>query len=163
MSAEKKILEYLSQPKRTLYYKGVRVNFMGLPDFKYYKYQTLANKFSVLTKKGFVKKIPSGEIVITSKGRAFLEKGKNFLKNFETDKENNLPKNLLVIYDIEEERKKERDWFRKNLKKFHFIMIQRSVWVGPSPLPKDFLDYIKEIKLKDNFKVFKLAKGYTKK
>ncbi len=41
-------------------------------------------------------------------------------------------------------------------------MIQRSVWVGPSPLPKDFLDYLKEIKLGDNLKMFKLSKGYFK-
>mgnify|MGYP001586300395 CR=1 FL=1 len=25
-------------------------------------------------------------------------------------------------------------------------MIQRSVWVGPSPLPKEFLEYLKSIK-----------------
>ena len=71
------------------------------------------------------------------------------------------PKNLIVIYDIPEEKKKERDWFRRSLKKFNFIMIQRSVWVGPSPLPKDFLDYVKSIGLKDKFKTFKLAKPYS--
>ena len=27
-------------------------------------------------------------------------------------------------------------------------MIQRSVWVGPSPLPKDFVEYLREIGLK---------------
>ncbi len=69
-------------------------------------------------------------------------------------------KNLIVIYDIPEEKKKERDWFRRHLKRFGFSMIQRSVWVGPSPLPKDFLEYIKEIKLKKTFKTFKLAKPY---
>lgn len=42
-------------------------------------------------------------------------------------------------------------------------MIQRSVWVGPSPLPKEFLDYVKEIKLEDKFKTFKLSKGYNTK
>jgi len=71
------------------------------------------------------------------------------------------PKNLIVIYDIPEEKKKERDWFRRSLKKFNFIMIQRSVWVGPSPLPNDFLDYVKSIGLKDKFKTFKLAKPYS--
>lgn len=75
----------------------------------------------------------------------------------------NAPKNLLLIYDIPEEMKKERDWFRRQLVNFGFIMIQKSVWVGPSPLPKEFLDYLKEIKIKDNFKTFKLAKGYKTK
>jgi len=72
-------------------------------------------------------------------------------------------KNLIVMYDIPHYQKKERDWFRRHLIKFGYIMIQKSVWVGPSPLPKDFLDYLKEIKIKDNFKTFKLAKSYTEK
>ena len=42
-------------------------------------------------------------------------------------------------------------------------MIQKSVWVGPSPLPKYFLDYLKEIKIGNNFKTFKLVKSYIKK
>jgi DNA-binding transcriptional regulator PaaX len=71
------------------------------------------------------------------------------------------PKNLIVIYDIPQDKKKERDWFRRHLKKFDFIMIQKSVWVGPFPLPKDFLDYVKSIDLKDKFKTFKLARPYS--
>ena len=71
-------------------------------------------------------------------------------------------KNLIVMYDIPHSQKKERDWFRRHLVKFGYIMIQKSVWVGPSPLPKDFLGYLEEIKIKDNFKTFKLAKSYVK-
>ena len=71
------------------------------------------------------------------------------------------PKNLILMYDVVEEKKKERDWFRRQLKNFDYIMIQRSVWVGPSPLPKEFLDYVKSIGLQDHLKTFKLAKAYT--
>jgi DNA-binding transcriptional regulator PaaX len=70
-------------------------------------------------------------------------------------------KNLIVMYDIPHEQKKERDWFRRHLKKFGYVMIQKSVWVGPSPLPKDFLDYVKSIGLLSQLKSFKLAKPYT--
>jgi len=163
MSVEKEILEYLNKNKSTIKYKGIRVSFMGLPDFQYYKYQTLANKSSVLNKKGLIKKMPNGEYTITTKGKIFLEKGRNLLKKFKTDKNENSPKDLLVVYDIEENKKKEREWFRRHLKNFYFIMIQKSVWVGPSPLPKDFSDYLKEIKLGDNLKTFKLARGYGEK
>jgi len=163
MSLEIEVLEYLSKKKPTLKYKGLRVNLFGLPDFKYYKYQTFANRLSILRKKDFVKMMPGGEYIITTKGTLFLEKQKNILKKFKTDKNENSPKDLLIVYDIEENRKKERDWFRFHLKKFHFIMIQRSVWVGPSPLPKEFSDYLKEIKLGDNFKKFKLSRGYSEK
>lgn len=161
MSVEKEILEYLNKKKSVLRYKGVRVGFMRLPDFEYYKYQTLANNFSILSKKGLIKKSENGEYYITYKGKIFLENGKDILKNFETDKNKNLPKDLLVVYDIPENKKRERDWFRYHLKKFHFVMIQRSVWVGPSPLPKEFLSYLKEIKMVENLKMFKLAKGFN--
>lgn len=70
------------------------------------------------------------------------------------------PKNLMVMYDIPHNLKKERDWFRRQLINFSYIMIQKSVWVGPSPLPQEFLDYLTEIKINDNFKTFKLAKSY---
>ncbi|MFH0755359.1 MAG: CRISPR-associated endonuclease Cas2 [bacterium] len=70
------------------------------------------------------------------------------------------PKNLIIIYDIPEEKRKERDWFRRHLKKFNYIMIQKSVWVGPSPLPKDFFDYVKSIGLLNKLKTFKLAEPY---
>lgn len=75
----------------------------------------------------------------------------------------NTPKNLLLIYDVPETMKKERDWFRRQLVNFGFVMVQRSVWVGPSPLPKDFLEYLKKIKIENNFQTFKLAKGYESK
>jgi DNA-binding transcriptional regulator PaaX len=163
MSVEKEILEYLNKEKSVLKYKGIKIGFLGLPDFKHYKYQTLANKFSILSKKGFVKKMSNGEYIITNKGRDFLKKGKNILRKFETDNNESSVKNLLIVYDIEENKKKERDWFRRHLKNFHFIMIQRSVWVGPSPFPKEFSNYLKEIKLSDNLKTFKLARGYGKK
>ena len=82
---------------------------------------------------------------------------RSFLPNFQKD----LPKNLLLMYDIPHSRKKERDWFRRQLKNFDFIMVQKSVWVGPSPLPKDFLDYLTRIGLRKEFKTFKLAKSYV--
>ena len=80
----------------------------------------------------------------------------SFLSPFQKDS----PKNLIVMYDISSIQRRERDWFRRQLVKFGFVMIQKSVWVGPSPLPKDFLDYLKEIKIRDSFKTFKLAKPY---
>jgi CRISPR-associated endonuclease Cas2 len=65
------------------------------------------------------------------------------------------------MFDVPEERKGEREWLRLQLKRFGFAMIQKSVWVGPSPLPKEFLAYLKEIKLLRHTKYFKLAKPYS--
>ncbi len=162
MSIERKVLKYLSESKnkQVLRYKGMRVGFLGLPDFKHYKYQTLANRCSDLKSKGYIKEM-YGNYVITYKGELFLnEKTRTILKKFTPEKTENDPKDLLILYDIPEDKKTERNWFRRELRKFHFVMIQRSVWVGPSPLPKDFIKYVQEIKIKDNFKTFKLAKGF---
>lgn len=120
---------------KILRYKGMRVNSFGLP--------VLSDSRGRQDKKSH-KRI-----------RGFYHV--SFPSNFKKDS----PKNLIIIYDIPENLKKERDWFRRQLVKFEYIMIQRSVWVGPSPLPKDFLDYLKEIKIGDSFKTFKLAKSYN--
>lgn len=163
MSIEKDILTYLSKNKnrRAIRYKSIRIGFLGLPDFKHYKYQTLANRCSDLKTKGYIKEV-NGTYFITPKGEKFLQqKERNFLRNFISDKKENDPKDLLIIYDIPQDKTSERNWFRRELKKFHFVMVQRSVWVGPSPLPKEFLLYVKSIGLKDSLKTFKLAKGYN--
>jgi CRISPR-associated endonuclease Cas2 len=122
--------------KRRLFYRGMEVNSFGIPVF--------------------------------SRGRKSRAKKENRKKafyhiTFSSPFNDNSSKNLIVMYDIPSDKKKERDWFRRQLIKFGYIMIQKSVWVGPSPLPKDFLDYLKEIKIKNNFKTFKLAKSYIKK
>jgi hypothetical protein len=119
--------------KKTFNYKGVRVNSLGIP------------------------------VSTTDKQKS----GKNRIKrrslyniSFESEFKKGAPKNLIIMYDIPHSLKKERDWFRRQLVKFDYVMVQKSVWVGPSPLPKSFLDYLKEIKIGDNFKSFKLAKSY---
>lgn len=165
MTARRLILEYLNanKNKRVIKYKGVRTGFLGLPNFKYYKYQTLANRCSFLKNNGYIKEV-NGEYFITRKGEDFLKKKtKTPFKKFKSNKTDKDSKNLLLIYDIPENKKAHRDWFRRELISFHFIMIQRSVWVGPSPLPKEFVDYVKSIGLKDKIKTFKLAKGFNEK
>ncbi len=117
-------------------YKGMKVNLLGLPIESSSEY----NKKEKVTK-----------------SKRFY----NFSFNspFRVDS----PKNLIVMYDIPHEKKKERDWFRRQLQKFDYIMIQKSVWVGPSPLPKEFLEYVERIGLKGQLKSFKLAKSYNSK
>lgn len=111
-------------------YRGMRVNLLGLP---------LSHNAK--------KKIPHRERDLYYA---------SFLSSFKKD----APKNLIVMYDVPHNLKKERDWLRRQLVNFGYVMIQKSVWVGPSPLPKEFLDYLKAIKISDNLKTFKLAKSY---
>ena len=114
-------------------YKGVKTNSFGIPVF------LLGNKDR-----------------IKEEGR----KRKFYNTAFHSPFKKDSPKSLLVMYDIPSEKKKERDWFRRHLIKFGYIMVQKSVWVGPSPLPKDFIKYVGDIGLKKDLKTFKLAKSY---
>ena len=121
--------------RKIFYYKGVRVNAFGLPIL------TDAQK---------------------KDRRKYVNRKRNFYgASFKSPFKKDVPKNLLVMYDIVDVKKKERDWLRRHLRKFGYAMIQRSVWVGPSPLPEDFVVYIKKLGLRANVKKFKLAKAYT--
>ena len=140
MSVEKLILEYLKENKNkpAIRHAGVRLGFLGLPDFKYYKYQTLANRCSELKNRGYVKEV-NGQYFITYKGEEFLNRKARFnFKTFVSEKTDKDPKDLLILYDIPQNQTSIRNWFRRELQNFHFVMVQRSVWVGPFPLPKDF-------------------------
>lgn len=124
----------MSFGRKKFKYKGVSVNIFGVPNFN----------SSNDNKKDFGK-IPK----------------RIYLKSFIHDFKKGSLKNLIVMYDIPHKHKKERDWFRRHLIKFGYVMIQKSVWVGPSPLPGDFIQYVKSIGLKKNLKTFKLATPYT--
>lgn len=76
---------------------------------------------------------------------------------FDSPFSKNSPKNLLVLFDIPEDKKTEREWFRRQLREFGYEMVQKSVWVGPSPLPEEFINYIKTIGLLGCVKTFRLA------
>lgn len=118
--------------KRQIYYKGIKIGPMGLPAFLFDK----------------------------SKAKIKNRKRKFYYVTFHSELEKNAPKNMIVMYDIPHEKKKERDWFRRQLKNFDYVMIQKSVWVGPSPLPREFVEYVRSIGLKDKLKAFKLDKPY---
>ncbi len=124
-------------------YKGITVNAFGLP----------------------VSSPDSNYLSKSDKSSKIEEKGKRYYQHhcFIHNYKNTAPRNLVVMYDIPTEKKKEREWFRRQLQKFNYIMIQKSVWVGPSPLPKDFLNYVKSIGLSNKIKTLKLAKPYLKK
>ncbi|MBK5215629.1 MAG: CRISPR-associated endonuclease Cas2 [Candidatus Pacebacteria bacterium] len=142
-----------------LNYRGVKVNIFGIPKFKKYPKKSVQITIARLSKKGLIEKEISG-IMLSKEGKDYVKRKFDSLKQF--DKPTNLSKDkkLLVMFDVPTEKKGEREWLRWHLKKFEYIMIQQSVWVGPSPLPKEFSDYLKSIKLDKCIKTFKLEKAY---
>lgn len=158
LSIEEKILKLLTEPVSK--YRGVPVNIIGLPTLSLYKKQSINNAVYRLTKNGYVSK-NSGSFMLLPKGREYIENKKIRMITFESPFKKNSPKNLLVMFDIPEDKKSEREWFRFQLRQFGYTMIQKSVWVGPFPLPNEFLDYIKKLNLKKCIKTFKLEKPYN--
>ena len=161
MSMVMEILEGLCNTH--VYYKGSRVNLFGVhrpwePNTEYKSHPFNSTMFR-LKKNGLVKKV-SGKWMLTEEGKKYFENKRKLLQKFASPFVLNAPKNLLLIFDVPESKKAERNWLRWHLREFQYYMIQKSVWVGPSPLPKNFKDYAKEMGLNSYIKTFKLAKPY---
>lgn len=158
MSIVSEILEELWNTE--LNYKGVRVNLFGIPHFTKYPKKTIQKTLIRLKNKNIIEKELSG-IVLSKYGKEYVKKKYNSLKKFDNPGNLSKDRTLLVMFDIPTEKKAHREWLRWHLKKFNYIMVQKSAWVGPSPLPKEFKDYIKEIKLEKCIKTFKLENPYN--
>ena len=145
----------------SIHSKGGRVNLFGIPRFKRKSFGSMRTTIYRLSKEDFIRKQDNGWL-LTPAGRKYARRKFDSLQQFLSPNKKDDPRNLIVMFDVPQFQKAEREWLRWHLKKFNFVMIQKSVWVGPSPLPKDFLEYIKKIKLKNSIKTFKLAKPYKK-
>ena len=60
----------------------------------------------------------------------------------------------LVIFDIPERERKKRDILRVELIGSDFQMLQKSVWIGRRPLPKDFVAFLDSLDLKNRVHIF---------
>ncbi len=160
LSIEDKLLKLLLEPKYR--YKGVPVSMLGLPILFSCKTQSVANALYRLQKQGYIRRKGTDSIMLYRNKRSAVESRLTRLELFSRPVVRNQLNDLLVIFDIPEDRKAEREWFRLHLKQFGYNMIQRSVWLGPSPLPKEFILYLQTIGLKKCIKTFKLAKNQRK-
>jgi hypothetical protein len=122
--------------KKYLKYKGVTVNAFGLPVLS-------SNKKEI------------------RESRTPLRKYSGY-KHFDYNSSINTPKDTIVMFDIPSNKRSERDWLRYQLKGFNYSLIQKGVWVGPSPLPKEFIRYAESIGFLNRLKVLRLAKPYSK-
>lgn len=47
---------------------------------------------------------------------------------------------MIVMFDIPESHKRVRNWLRIELALLGFEILQKSVWLGPTPLPREFIE-----------------------
>lgn len=108
-----------------------------------------------LNKKGYVSNSKVGW-VLTSKGKEYWRE--NILLSYIPSpfKDSDYRKTI-VSFDIPGPQRKKRDWLRNQLKIFDYKMLQQSLWLGPGPLPKEFLNRLHELKIKENIKIFNIT------
>lgn len=119
--------------------------------------QRIRKCMSRMKKKGYVKK--EGSVwLLTGAGRNYLTSYKPAFEYFNSPfKETDLKK-MLVVFDIPEREKRKRAWLRRQLKIFNYEMVQRSVWLGPYPLPSEFNTYLRKLAIKNYIQWFKILK-----
>lgn len=114
-------------------------NILGL-DSKYeFKRETFAAIVSRLKAQGFVEGRKRGRKTswrLTARGHSHFEEVSNeYAKLPRSD-----GKKRLVVFDIPEIERHKRRWLRSELTFFGYTQLQKSVWVGDTPLPEDFFD-----------------------
>ena len=93
------------------------------------------------------------ELELTQVGKSFY-KGKAIL----------LPRHLvkktkmIVIFDIPETKRRSRDWLRLQLRNWDFEMIQKSVWLGYGPFPKEFFEHCSIVGIFECIKIYPVKK-----
>jgi hypothetical protein len=64
----------------------------------------------------------------------------------------------IIIFDIPEEEARKRFWLRRALLNLGFNMLQKSVWVGKTKLPEEFITDLKMINILSFVEIFAITK-----
>lgn len=122
------------------------LNPSGWPQYKKTSLMTTVHRMLAA---GDVKKIEkSGEVYlqITPQGLERLKREFPLAKwaNFSWD-----GKWRMVIFDVEEKQRQDRDMIRSKLKELGFGMLQRSVWISPFKIEEDLVAFFENLGFRD--------------
>lgn len=122
------------------------------------KEKVLRVTLSQLKRKGLVK---DNEHLwaLTGKGLRKLTGYRFFRKRQEKTKENKIKRQMIVAFDIPEDKRKSRYWLRIELVSLGFKMLQKSVWLGPAPLPQELIKHLKTIDILSYIKFFEVKES----
>jgi hypothetical protein len=104
---------------------------------------TIRQSIGRLQKLGFVEKI-GGKYTLSEKGKKLADYILARKKNLESKWDG---KYRVVIFDIPEKQSHVRDWLRRELYMLDYKKLQKSVFIGKQPLPKDLIQDIKRQKI----------------
>lgn len=64
----------------------------------------------------------------------------------------------IIVFDVPEQERKKRDWLRAALGRMGYKMIQRSVLLGRTKIPSEFLDDLRNLHMVDYVEIFEITK-----
>ena len=117
-------------------------NMLGLDDGYVFEKSNFSKVLNRLSKEGLVVRSGSKKKAIWS----VTFQGKKFLKNeFAYPKSDG--RQRIFIFDIPEKDRKKRRWVRSELLAHGYEQLQKSVWIGDTPIAEDFFIQIKDFNL----------------
>ena len=114
----------------------------------------LSKALSRLKNQGLIEEVKTSDdllIKLTFPGKKYLQE--NFEGKFKWD-----GKYRVVLFDIPEQKRVVRNLFRRNLKKWGFTIMQKSVWVSKRDVYKKLSEYIRELGIEQWVTVFETTK-----
>lgn len=121
--------------------------------------ENFSTTLSRLSKQGLVKRKGCRRFaswILTKEGK---DKLKSYKYVINPTKPDGIPR--LVMYDIPETERKKRDLLRYELVACDYKQLQRSVWIGYRPLPEEFIESLKEMKLRNKVQIVSIHKTGT--
>jgi len=111
----------------------------------------------LITKEGFKK------ISLTNKGKDLLKKllfrSKRSLPSPKRYKKENINKIIVVTFDVPEKERRKRKWLTSVLTNLNFNLIQKSVWIGKTRLPEEFLSDLRNLKMLGYVEIFEITRS----
>ncbi len=121
-----------------------------------FKEVTVRQSIGRLQRLGFVEKV-GGKYALSEKGRKLADYILARKKSLESKWDG---KYRVVIFDIPEKQNKIRDWLRRELYMLNYKKLQKSVFIGKQPLPKDLIQDIKKQKIGNFVNYLLVEKAY---
>lgn len=133
-------------------------------DKRYYTRQDMQRYYRILNhlqKQGFVARMKQDTRSLwklTQTGRQKIKDIRHSPRRYAVESDN---ETKIIIFDIPEKEKKQRNWLRAALQHIQFTILQKSVWIGTSAIPKEFLADLHERKLMSYIQIFAITKRGT--
>lgn len=134
---------------------------LGLNSKRRVSRRTFSALLSRLTSQGLIERSgthSSGRWSITPQGKNWLAQ-QDAISRIVLPPEDGIGR--LVIFDIPEQERKKRDSIRIELMSARFTQLQKSVWIGYRPLPKDFLIFLDNLNVREHVHIFSIKNEGT--